>query len=431
MATLAACEVAACSIAADLSYRGPARDGGEPCAPGAVRGGEICDVGGRWRRRCADGRLGREEICNLVDDDCDGLVDESLLYEVLAPPAGSATSLRGVSTVSSPRLVRTDNRIALVVSEGVSANNCSDVIRTTYFDADGLWQAEARPRRGVAAAFIWVFRPLGDDVLLTFATRENELTRCSPPINDGTCPLFTLRLRESGDPTAVRSDEGNCGANGAASRDATLLLYPRGIPDGGAARYDIVAVGEDGRIARRAEGALATDGTAIRGVAFGDRVHWFWGAGRTLAHRTTAPDGSDLQSLPDLALTATVGGVIEAIVVGGSLFVRAEREGRTHFVEVAADGSVRAQATLDVGSGEGLTPSLDGRQLFSCSLRTGVSFARFARDGAMTQRRVAIAADPPAGDCVMMPTTSGVLVAWSLHKDGTTRWARIGCRSLP
>lgn len=77
LASALACAAAGCSIDATPS----------PCEPGAVRtcdvvgdtcgaGIEICDPEGRWPGLCTEAAPARPERCNLVDDDCDGLIDE-------------------------------------------------------------------------------------------------------------------------------------------------------------------------------------------------------------------------------------------------------------------------------------------------------------------------------------------------------------------
>ncbi len=422
----------ACAMPADLAYRGPARDGGEPCAPGATRGDEVCDGAGRYRRRCEGGRLGTDEVCNLEDDDCDGAVDEGFLY-VASPPSDEEVSrLQAAVPVSSPLFVRTAGHIALFRTEGVAASDCSETLTFMYFHPDGRASHRATGQTRTAPAEVYLIRPRGDDVIVTFPTKSYELMQCVPPVPAGLCPLHSYRIRTSGPPALLGRSEGHCAAHGVASSEATLLLYPQPPAPGALiTHHDLVVVGDDGRIARRLPGALETDGSAVRGAEVGGRVHWFWGTGRSLTHRTTDPLGDDMRVLPDVPLDQETTGLVAVEAVSGSLFLRAGRGGASSLVEVSPAGARLGEILLDVPSNDGQTPSLNRRQVFACGMSHGAWFARFDRTGARLQRSVSLGVGAPSGTCAVIATTSGALVAWSYSEDGLTRWARVGCQAGP
>lgn len=422
----------ACDVPADLTYRGPPRDGGEPCAPGATRGDEVCDDAGRYRRRCEGGRLGSDEVCNLEDDDCDGVVDEGFLYVASAPSDEEVSRLQAAVPVSSPVFVRTAGNIALFRSDGVGARDCSEMLTVMYFHPDGRASHRAMGRARTAPAQIYLIRPRGDDLIFTYPTKNYELPQCTPPVPAGLCPLHSYRIRASGAAELLERAEGNCNASGVASSEATLLLYPQTRASGSLVqRYDLVVVDDAGSIARRVPRALETDGTAVRGAQVGGRVHWFWGVGSSLEHRTTDPVGGDLRMLPDVPLDYEVTGLVTAESVGGSLFLHAARDGASSLVEVSPEGARRGETSLDIPSGNGLTPSLDRRQVFACGMNQGAWFARFDRAGARLQRTISLGVGAPSGDCAVIATTAGALVAWSHQEDGTTRWVRVGCQTAP
>lgn len=135
--------------------------------------------------------------------------------------------------------------------------------------------------------------------------------------------------------------------------------------------------------------------------------------------------------LPDVPLDADVAGLVEVEAVGGSLFVRADRDGRTHLAEVSPEGSLLGQNTFEAASGDVLTASLDRRQMFECSTRYGVSFTRYDRTGTRVQRSVSLSPGEPSGTCAAVAIATGVLIAWSHSEDGTTRWTRVGCPPPP
>ena len=66
---------------------GATRVCGNPAVGQCRQGSQTCDANGRWAA-CANEIVPRVEICNALDDDCDGAVDEQLNC---APPANGGT----------------------------------------------------------------------------------------------------------------------------------------------------------------------------------------------------------------------------------------------------------------------------------------------------------------------------------------------------
>lgn len=422
----------ACAMSADLSYVGPARDGGGACTPGATRGAEVCDRAGQWRGRCADGRPGVDEVCNLRDDDCDGTVDEGFVYEVIDASSAASLTIQGQAPTASPALLRTSDRIVALMSEGVGAENCSERVRGVFFDLEGRPLGATPLLQSIPAPETLFPRARGAEVILTYRGRDYVQPGCIPPIAERTCPIFTSRISAQAATRPLRYEAGACPSAAVVTRDSVIFSVPVGSPGGllPARDYDLVAVGDDGRPLAATRGRLRTDETALKGAA-SERAHWFWGSGRALSHATSDLRGGDVRAEAALALSEEIQGVIDAYAVGGSVFVTGDRGLQTHVVEVGSDGAVVAQGSVDVPSGDALAPSPDGRQLYLCSTRFGVSFTRFDRRGVRLQRRVSLADGRPAGDCRSIELPTGVLLAWSTGELGALRWARVGCRQPP
>ncbi len=422
-----------CAERVDLGYLGPRRDGRDPCVPGTARGDEVCDDQGRFRRRCTDGTLARDEVCNLRDDDCDGDVDEGYVYDVLPEPAGRATRLQASTLINYPHFVSRDDRIALFAREGVSAGDCSDVDRVVHFDLDGIALAQASIRR-LPATDRCPTRLRGARSLVTCATRDYEHPGCAPPIARHACPVYSFSyddLVRDGHLFA-RVDVGRCPTHALASNEAALFLYPSAPATGGAAApaFDLVAIDDDGRVAHRAERALTIDGTKVRGAALRGRMHWLWRRGRALVHRVSDPFGRVIHALPDVALDGRAGEELDVHTAGDALVVRLEGDA-PRLVELDEAGARRSEVPIDVPAETPLVVSGDQRQVYACVQRFGVAFTRFARGGARMQRLVTLGSGSSTGLCVVTPLRGGALVAWTAANDGTLSWARVGCAAAP
>ncbi len=459
---LAAVHVA-CVQRLDLSVSDAATrvDDAEACEVGATRpcfdapmeragvgqcraGVERCAADGRWSNVCDGQVLPAREVCNLVDDDCNGEVDERSPYEPVTSEAGFATN---VSLVAVNHFTRSpDDRArlgdqpfdsVLTWNSGVAAENCSDAMHFELFDAEGAhltstavlrMPAQISPtvmldERGVrAAAFV----------------RDYVQPTCLPAIEVDVCPVVVASARSTTDRGRVWAGT-HCNEGPIVAGEQFLLVRSQSEQDGVVTfDFDVINDAAASTHAGTLRFTSPDDGsevTGLRGVRDGERIVWMLRGGEqriavliTGLRGVAMPDGHHgWTELPHPAgeLTALAASA-DSLVMG---FIENSDGLASRFVRLSLrDGRVEREWTVDGYGVTSLAPSRNGQDLYTCGSGFGLSLMRFSRDGRAEQAPIPLEGRfNRSGSCVVTATTRGALVAWAHDVDGIVRWTRVSC----
>lgn len=406
---------------------------------------ERCARDGFWSNVCEGEVLPEGEVCNLVDDDCNGEVDETVAYvpDSTAPNAVTGTSLSRVLTIVRPldgpsTFDGTPVDSALLWLNGVGAENCSDSLHVEIFDARGERQGRTSALR-MPAMGSYVFGLFANRIAAGGVAREYVQPGCSPAIAVDEWPAVSANIRSPTDRQRAWAGS-HVGAFAEVMTEQGFLIATA-MPDGGdRIGYVLHRVRDDAGVElpealtfSRPEGASVVGSLYARR----DESHIAWvlldAAGR-LGVRVTDLEGRALAEGPDrwVTLSQRSGEITGSAFVGGSLFLAVGRGGArlsTTLVRVSLrDGSLQGEAPMGAYGGVDLAASRNGEEIYACGVGFGLAFMRYSLAGRAMQPPVSLDGRPNRSQaCKVSALSTGALVAWSHDLDGVVRWTRVGC----
>ena len=370
------------------------------------------------------------EVCNQLDDDGDGLVDEGFEYVEL-PGSRYTVTFGGLNSLND--LSRSPDSIGITVTRG-----SYDVVQVVALDGSPLGAVELTGSGASAPTSLhWI------DGAFVLAGQEREY-ECGGWGSDS-CEVYYARVSATGqlltDRTVAYTAYPRLGGGFLGGGEIVLTHAPGSGFEGPVDARSLTPFGALGSLDAPALFPREPDqGIELRGAADADRMWWLWAEkdtgirvyttvltaqGLTLVHelpgqglRTASRSGD-----PILAQEGTAA-VLHAEATGGPIFSRWHPDGTaavapTLLAEVAGFVS---HPTLTAGPGQlYVTWTQD---------ETTRHFARLAPDGTVLQPPINVDGDLAVSGLPLVgtaPTDGGVLIASTDYNKAHLSWAVYGC----